>query len=228
MHDDPWNNSHMNEAADQAEAALDALVPRLRQFAVVAREEHLTRAAELLGVPQPTLSRSIARLEADLGVPLFTRPGRSIRLTRHGRALLDAAERTMATLSGTVERLAAEAHPGHGRVALGFLHTVRPCAGTSSPLRPAGDHRRAVPRAGFSRDDLRGRRPTRRGLAARPAGCSAPRRPSPTPRSWRSDHHAEGCPHHRHRLAWRPSADRARCRVPRLRPDLRGPAAALT
>ena len=67
----------MHEIADQAEAALDALVPRLRQFAVVAREEHLTRAAELLGVPQPTLSRSIARLEADLGVPLFTRPSRA-------------------------------------------------------------------------------------------------------------------------------------------------------
>src|ERR1700757_4349360 len=114
----------MNEPADQAEAALDALVPRLRQFAVVAREEHLTRAAELLRVPQPTLSRSIARLEADLGVPLFTRPGRSIRLTRHGPALLHAAGRPIATLSGTVERLAAEAHPGRGRVALGFLHTL--------------------------------------------------------------------------------------------------------
>lgn len=104
--------------------ALDALVPRLRQFTVVAREEHLTRAAELLGVPQPTLSRSIARLEAELGVPLFTRPGRSIRLTRHGRDLLDAAERTLAALTGTLERLAGDAHPSSGRVALGFLHTL--------------------------------------------------------------------------------------------------------
>ncbi|HEX7159636.1 MAG TPA: LysR family transcriptional regulator, partial [Trebonia sp.] len=65
----------MHEPAVTADTALDALVPRLRQFVVVAREEHLTRAAELLGVPQPTLSRSIARLEAELGVPLFTRPG---------------------------------------------------------------------------------------------------------------------------------------------------------
>lgn len=113
----------MHEAAD-AEAALDALVPRLRQFVVVAREEHLTRAAELLGVPQPTLSRSIARLEAELGVPLFTRPGRSIRLTRHGRFLLDAAERTVVTLTGTLERLTSEADPASGRVALGFLHTL--------------------------------------------------------------------------------------------------------
>jgi len=109
---------------DPGAAALDALVPRLRQFVVVAREEHLTRAAELLGVPQPTLSRSIARLEAELGVPLFTRPGRSIRLTRHGRDLLDAAESATAALAGTLERLSGEAHPLSGRVALGFLHTL--------------------------------------------------------------------------------------------------------
>jgi DNA-binding transcriptional LysR family regulator len=109
---------------DASAAALDALVPRLRQFAAVAREEHLTRAAELLGVPQPTLSRSIARLEADLGVPLFTRPGRSIRLTRHGRELLAAAEGALAALGGTLERIGGEADPLHGRVALGFLHTM--------------------------------------------------------------------------------------------------------
>lgn len=114
----------MHEAADDAEAALEALVPRLRRFVVVAREEHLTRAAELLGVPQPTLSRSIARLEAELGVPLFTRPGRSIRLTRHGRYLLEAAERTVATLTGALEHLTSDAHPTSGRVALGFLHTL--------------------------------------------------------------------------------------------------------
>src|ERR1700759_1625830 len=106
--------------------ALDALVPRLRQFAVVAREEHLTRAAELLGVPQPTLSRSIARLEAELGVALFTRPGRSIRLTRHGRQLLAAAGGTLADLAAPLRELAAEADPLSGRVALGFLHTLGP------------------------------------------------------------------------------------------------------
>jgi DNA-binding transcriptional LysR family regulator len=118
----------MNERADHdpgaAETAVDAIAPRLRQFVVVAREQHLTRAAELLGVPQPTLSRSMSRLEAELGVALFTRPGRSIRLTRHGRALLEAAERTVATLAATLDRITGESDPARGRVALGFLHTL--------------------------------------------------------------------------------------------------------
>src|SRR5215468_7232631 len=112
----------MNE--NEVAAGLDALVPRLRQFIAVAREEHLTRAAELIGVPQPTLSRSIARLEAELGVPLFTRPGRSIKLTRHGRFLLDSAERTVASLGASLRALIDEADPGRGRIALGFLHTL--------------------------------------------------------------------------------------------------------
>jgi DNA-binding transcriptional LysR family regulator len=119
----------MNEGSDpaagaSADRALDVLAGRLRQFIVVAREEHLTRAAEILGVPQPTLSRSIARLEAELGVPLFTRPGRSIRLTRHGRVLLDCAQRSVATLATAVDRVVGEADPARGRVALGFLHTL--------------------------------------------------------------------------------------------------------
>ena len=115
---------HERAASGSAEAALDALVPLLRQFAAAAREEHMTRAAELLGIPQPTLSRSIARLEAELGVPLFTRPGRSVKLTRHGRYLLESAERALLTLTASLEHLTGEADPARGRVALGFLHTL--------------------------------------------------------------------------------------------------------
>ena len=115
---------HEYAADDGTEAALDALVPLLRQFVAVGREEHMTRAAESLGIPQPTLSRSIARLEAELGVPLFARPGRSIKLTRHGRYLLESSERVLLTLAASLERLTGEADPARGRVALGFLHTL--------------------------------------------------------------------------------------------------------
>jgi DNA-binding transcriptional LysR family regulator len=136
----------MHDRGHDVAAALDALVPRLRQFAVVAREEHLTRAAEILGVPQPTLSRSIARLESELGVPLFTRPGRSIRLTRHGRALLDSAERSLVTLAAPLRALADEADPARGRVALGFLHTL----GGEAVPRLLRDFRASYPRVRFA------------------------------------------------------------------------------
>jgi DNA-binding transcriptional LysR family regulator len=131
---------------DQVAAALDALAPRLRQFVTVAREEHLTRAAEVLGVPQPTLSRSIARLESDLAVPLFTRPGRSIKLTRHGRLLLESSERAVATLEAALQFLADEADPARGRVALAFLHTL----GTDAVPRLLRDFRATHPGVRFA------------------------------------------------------------------------------
>ncbi|MFJ1756757.1 LysR family transcriptional regulator [Kitasatospora sp. NPDC088134] len=100
------------------------LVPQLAQFVAVARLEHVTRAAQLLGVPQPTLSRAVARLEDELGVRLLARQGRTVRLTRAGRILLDAAERALAEVERGVEAARAEADPAAGRVAFGFLHTM--------------------------------------------------------------------------------------------------------
>lgn len=61
---------------------------QLRYFRVVARVEHMTKAAEELFIAQPSLSKTIRRLERELGVPLFDRQGRSIRLNRFGKAFL--------------------------------------------------------------------------------------------------------------------------------------------
>jgi DNA-binding transcriptional LysR family regulator len=110
-------------ATERHRAAL-RWAPRLAQFAAVAHEEHMTRAADLLGVPQSTLSRSIARLEADLGVALFVRRGRALRLTRAGRTFLGAAERALAELDAGLAELTGEADAVRGRVALAFLHTL--------------------------------------------------------------------------------------------------------
>src|ERR1700760_2178509 len=137
---------HETVFGDSTGAALDALVPLLRQFVAVAREEHITHAAELLGIPQPTLSRSIARLEGELGVPLFTRPGRSIRLTRHGRLLLKAAGQGPGGLTGPLPQLTSEADPQAGRVAFGFLHTL----GADAVPRLLRDFRADRPRTSFA------------------------------------------------------------------------------
>ena len=64
----------------------------LRYFLAVAREENMTRAAELLHVTQPTLSKQLKSLEDELGKKLFTRHSFSIRLTDEGILLRNRAE----------------------------------------------------------------------------------------------------------------------------------------
>lgn len=104
--------------------SLAVVAPRLRQFAVVAREQHVTRAAARLGVAQPTLSRNMARLEADLGTTLFLRTGRTVRLTRHGALLLPHVEQALAALRTGLAELHDDLDVSRGRVALAFLHSL--------------------------------------------------------------------------------------------------------
>ena len=64
----------------------------LRYFLAVAREENMSRAAEMLHVTQPTLSKALKALEDELGKKLFTRHSFSISLTDEGVLLRDRAE----------------------------------------------------------------------------------------------------------------------------------------
>lgn len=64
----------------------------LHYFWVVAKEGHLTRAAQQLHVSQSALSTQIRQLEDQLGHPLFAREGRSLRLTEVGNLVLGYAE----------------------------------------------------------------------------------------------------------------------------------------
>ncbi|MFF0431174.1 LysR family transcriptional regulator [Streptomyces sp. NPDC004327] len=88
----------------------------LRCFQVVARHEHISRAAAELRVAQPSVSRTIARLEADLGVELFERRGRRIRLNRHGAAFLRRVDRALGELEDGRRELADAAGSGSGAV----------------------------------------------------------------------------------------------------------------
>jgi DNA-binding transcriptional LysR family regulator len=74
---------------------MDVHVRDLRYFVAVARELHFTRAAEIMYVSQPALSKQIRALERQLRVTLFDREHGTVRLTRAGAALLPQAERML-------------------------------------------------------------------------------------------------------------------------------------
>lgn len=100
-------------------------VEELRWFVAVAEREHVTAAAAELHVSQPALSRALARVQAHVGVPLFDRRGRRLRLNRYGRLYLAHARRALADLDAGTEALAdATGTAGGGTVVLAFLHTL--------------------------------------------------------------------------------------------------------
>ncbi|MEV0275169.1 LysR substrate-binding domain-containing protein [Streptomyces sp. NPDC050610] len=90
----------------------------LRCFQAVARHEHISRAAAELRVAQPSVSRTIARLEAELGVRLFDRHGRQVRLNRYGAAFLHRVDRALGELDDGRRELADAAGLDHGTIAL--------------------------------------------------------------------------------------------------------------
>src|SRR5271169_5289767 len=68
---------------------------RLKHFEVVARTLHFGRAADILGIDQSILSRSIKRLEEEVGAQLLDRSRRHVVLSPAGRAFLDEARAAM-------------------------------------------------------------------------------------------------------------------------------------
>ncbi|RCW45433.1 LysR family transcriptional regulator [Paenibacillus prosopidis] len=91
---------------------------QLHYFRTVARLEHMTKAAQELHIAQPALSKTIARLEEDLGVPLFDRQGRQIRLNTFGKAFLAKAETALTALEEGRRELADLAGMERGSIHL--------------------------------------------------------------------------------------------------------------
>ena len=71
---------------------------QLKYFLAVAESEHMTNTAKQLHIAQPALTQSIHRLEQELGVSLFERAGRGIRLSPAGAYVRDRVEPAMETL----------------------------------------------------------------------------------------------------------------------------------
>lgn len=95
-------------------------INQLRCFVAVAEELHFSRAAERLHMTQPPLSRQIQLLEHSIGLPLFVRSNRMVRLTPAGRNLLPEA-RSILRLAEQARHSALRVGLGEeGRVVIGF------------------------------------------------------------------------------------------------------------
>ncbi|PZE21731.1 LysR family transcriptional regulator [Paenibacillus xerothermodurans] len=97
---------------------------QLEYFQTVAHMEHMTRAAQFLSISQSALSRSIARMEQELGVPLFHREGRSITLNRYGQLFLKRVQRILKEHDEGRLEIQNLLDEEAGEITLGFLHTL--------------------------------------------------------------------------------------------------------
>lgn len=95
----------------------------LKYFLMVAREENITKAAALLHLTQPTLSRQLMQLEAELGVKLFHRSKHSIILTEDGMLLKRRAQEIVSLSDKTVQELSHKEDVLSGEIAIGCGET---------------------------------------------------------------------------------------------------------
>ena len=91
----------------------------LRYFLAVVREESITRAAEVLHVTQPTLSRQLVQLEEEVGVKLFERGPRKIVLTSEGTLLRRRASEIIALVDKTARELTEAEQELDGKISIG-------------------------------------------------------------------------------------------------------------
>lgn len=91
----------------------------LRYFLTVVREQSITKAAEVLHITQPTLSRQIAQMEDETGVKLFDRGTRKITLTNEGLLLRRRAEEILQLVDKTEKELLEQEEQVEGKITIG-------------------------------------------------------------------------------------------------------------
>ncbi len=97
---------------------------QLRYFLQVAERGNFTRAAEDLTISQPALSRSIQKLEEELGQPVFERKTRSVSLTEAGVLLQSRAQQVLTILEDTKAEITDDGESG--RIRIGAIPTIAP------------------------------------------------------------------------------------------------------
>ena len=117
-------NPHWKVVIIEVEGANNIMEFRvLKYFLMVAREENITKAAALLHLTQPTLSRQLMQLEEELGVTLFHRSKHSIILTEDGMLLKRRAQEIVSLSDKTVQELSHKEDVLSGEIAIGCGET---------------------------------------------------------------------------------------------------------
>jgi LysR family hydrogen peroxide-inducible transcriptional activator len=101
-------------------------IHQLRYFCAVAETGSFTRAAEREQIAQPSLSQQIIKLEEELGVRLFDRLGRTVRLTDMGQIFLPRARVILNELRAAKEEVADKQLLAAGPVCVGVIPTIAP------------------------------------------------------------------------------------------------------
>jgi LysR family transcriptional regulator, benzoate and cis,cis-muconate-responsive activator of ben and cat genes len=96
----------------------------LRYFVAVAEDQNITRAAVRLHVSQPTLSRQIRDLEDQLGIALFDRGAKAVRLTEAGRAFLTEARIVLERAEDAVQMAKSVASGKRGEIHVGYAPSL--------------------------------------------------------------------------------------------------------
>ena len=97
---------------------------QLTQFQCVAENRNFTHASKILSMSQPALSRSIQRLEEELGQPLFERKSRTVDLTDAGMLFQKCAEKILLLVEDTKAEICDDGQSG--RIRVGAIPTVAP------------------------------------------------------------------------------------------------------
>jgi DNA-binding transcriptional LysR family regulator len=119
-------------------------IRQLSYFLVIAKEEQITRAAKVLNMEQPPLSRQLKLMEQELGVTLFDRNGKQMKLTPAGVSLQRRAESLLHYFNETIKEVKDIENGLHGTLSVG---TVFSCI--SLLPQKIGDFREQHPRVTF-------------------------------------------------------------------------------
>ena len=96
----------------------------LRYFVAVGEEQHYARAAHRLRVAQPALSRQIQDLEEELGLKLFDRLTRGVRISTAGKSFLEDARRILQQVDEATVNVKRVASGQSGTLRVGFLESI--------------------------------------------------------------------------------------------------------